>query len=162
MTTQKLQDKVKKSVKKMVETFKPLVENGVPLYLSRGLNKQHLDTLYVIAYNLYAEKKYQKALQIFQIMSFYNHFDKRAWLGNAACFQMLKRYEEAISSYSYVALIDNKDPLPLFHSVECYSLLGKYPEANAALEVLMSMVEEDPQFVSLKNWGIKMREVLRS
>ena len=126
MTTDKPQNKAGNSLRKMKEAFGPLLTQGVPLYLTRGLKKPDLDSLYIIAYNLYDEKKYQEALQIFQTMAFYNHFDKRGWLGSAASFQMLHRYEDAISCYSCVFLIDNTDPLTLFHSVECYNALKKY------------------------------------
>ena len=66
---------VQDSAKKMGEAFTPLLTKGVPLYLTRGLIKKDLDALYLLAYNLYSEKKYQKAAQIFEAIAFYNHFD---------------------------------------------------------------------------------------
>lgn len=162
MTATKPQNKVKDSIRKMEETFQPLLRHGIPLYLTRGLNKRDLDALYIVAYNLYAEQKYKQASQIFQTISFYNHFDKRGWLGNGACFQMLHRYEDAILCYSYVSLIDAQDPLPLFHAIECYIALKGYSEAHSALKILISLVDNKPQFAQLKNWAITMQEALQN
>ncbi|MCX6957336.1 MAG: SycD/LcrH family type III secretion system chaperone [Verrucomicrobiae bacterium] len=151
---------LKDSAKKMEETFKPLLTQGVPLYLSRGLTEQDLDALYIIAYNLYSEKKYQRAVKIFETISFYNHFDKRGWIGTAACYQVLGRYNDAILCYSSASLIDIEDPLPIFHSIECYIVLKRYSEARSALEVILLLTQENDEFANLKNWAMKMKETL--
>ena len=163
MTTTKSQGRAisQNSAIKMDETFKALLTKGVPLYVTRGLAKQDLDALYVTAYNLYSDKKYKEALPIFEAMTFYNHFDKRGWLGSAACCQVLCRYEDALSCYSSVALLDGNDPLPLFHSVECYFALKKYPEALSALEAVLLLTKKNPEFAHLKNWATKMKETLQ-
>lgn len=160
MITKHAQNKIKSSDRNIRETFKPLVTNGVPLYLSRGVNKEDLDALYVMAYNLYSEKKYQKALQIFQTIAFYNHFDKRGWIGSAACCQLLGRYRRAASCYAYASLIDGEDPAPFFHAIECYIALRSYDEARSALESVLLLAEKKPNFARLKNWATKIKEVL--
>ncbi len=160
MMIEEPKSKVKNSARNIEDLFNPLLTEGVPLYLTRGLTNQDLDALYVIAYNLYAEKKYQAALQIFQGMLFYNHFDKRGWLGTAACLQMLKRYQDAILSYSYVSLLDSEDLLSLFHSIECYIALERYADADSALEVLISLAGKNSKFAHLKDWAVKLKEFL--
>lgn len=161
MMTKNPQAKIKSNAKNIGEIFGPLLKNGVPLYLVRGLSKQDLDVLYTIAYNLYSEAKYHKALQIFQTIAFYNHFDKRGWLGCAACLQLLGRYREAVSCYSSASLIDAQDPIPLFHAIECYIALKSYDEARSALEAILLIIGEKSKFAQLKNWTMKMKESLQ-
>ena len=163
MTENKTQGRtsIKDSAKKMSETFTPLLTKGVPLYITRGLTKEDLDALYIIAYNLYSEKKYQEAVQIFETIAFYNHFDRRGWMGTAACYQMLGRYSDAIISYSSASLIDVQDPLPIFHSVECYIALKRYPEALSALEAILTLTKNNSEFANLTNWAVKMKETLQ-
>ena len=145
----------------MGEAFTPLLTKGVPLYLTRGLIKKDLDALYLLAYNLYSEKKYQKAAQIFEAIAFYNHFDRRGWIGTAACYQMLGRYNNAIMSYSFASLIDIQDPLPIFHSIECYVALKRYSEALSALDALLTLTKNNSEFANLKNWANQMKENLQ-
>lgn len=152
---------IKNSARKMEETFNPLLTKGVPLYITRGLTKQDLDALYIIAYNLYSEGKYQKAVQVFETMTFYNHFDKRGWIGTAACYQVLGRYNDAILCYSFASLIDVQDPLPVFHSIECYVALKRYSEALAALDAILLLTDKNAEFANFKNWAMKMKETLQ-
>lgn len=161
MMTKNPENKIKSSIKNIEEIFRPLLKDGVPLYLSRGVSEKDLDALYVMAYNLYAEKKYQEALQIFQAIVFYNHFDKRGWIGTGACCQLLHRYRDAISSYAYASLINSEDPLPLFHAIECYIALKSYDEARSAIEAMLLLTEKNVQFDQLKNWAMKMKETLQ-
>lgn len=160
MMTKNPPSSIKSSDKNVRETFKPLMTNGVPLYLSRGLSEQDLDAVYVMGYDLYSEKKYKKALRIFQTIAFYNHFDKRGWMGSAACYQLLGRYRKAISCYAYASLIDSQDPVPVFHAIECYIALNSNEEARSALEALLLLTEKRPEFDELKNWATRMKEVL--
>jgi type III secretion system low calcium response chaperone LcrH/SycD len=150
----------KNSATQLNEAFEPLLTKGVPFYLSRGLKKEDLDAIYVIAYNLYSEKEYVKALQFFQAMAFYNHFDKRGWIGSAACYQILGSYDNALLCYSYASLIDAKDPLPLLHSVECYIALKRNADALGAVEAMLLVTQKNPDFDNLKNWAMQMKEVL--
>jgi type III secretion system low calcium response chaperone LcrH/SycD len=162
MIANKTQGKIslKDSAKKMEETFNPLLTKGVPLYITQGLTKQDLNALYIIAYNLYSEKKYQKAVSIFETMSFYNHLDKRGWMGTAACYQMLGRYDDAVLCYSFASLLDVENPLPIFHSIECYIARRKYSEALSALGAILVLLKKTSEFDHLKGWVIQMKETL--
>lgn len=151
MTPNKTKLPVLQTNRKAEEAFEALVTKGIPLYVSYGLTKQHLEALYETGYNLYAEKKYIKALGVFSNMTLLNHFDKRGWMGSAACHQLLQQYEDAITSYSYASRIDIQDPLPIFRTIECYIALKKYDEILSALEVIKPLVKDNPKFVHLKN-----------
>ena len=162
MMTKSSQNQVRNSARDIGKIFRPLLTKGIPLYLSRGVSEQDLDALYLMAYNLYSDKKYQEALQIFEAIAFYNHFDKRGWIGSAACCQMLRRYKDAILCYSCASLIEGQDPLPLSHAVECYIALKRYAEARSAIESVLLLTSNNSKFVHLKNWAMKMKEALKN
>jgi type III secretion system low calcium response chaperone LcrH/SycD len=165
MITKKTESSIlaKNNLSKMEKAFHPLLKEGIPLYLTRGLAKKDLDALYVIAYNDYSEQKYQEALNLFMTMFFYNHLDKRGWIGAAACCQMLHRYKDAVLYYSRASLIDGEDPLPIFHAAECCLALKKNDVALSVLEALLLIIKnKSVEFAHLKNWASKMKEVLKS
>lgn len=78
----------------------------------------------------------------------------------AACHQMLGQYDDAILCYGFASLINLEDPLPIFHSIECYIALKKNSDALSALEALLTLTNNKPEFDHLKNWAMKMKEVL--
>jgi type III secretion system low calcium response chaperone LcrH/SycD len=162
MTTQTTQPRasLKNSAIEMEETFSALLTGGVPLYLSKGWSEKDINALYIVAYNLYSEQKYREALDVFNSIAFYNHFDKRGWIGSAACFQLLHYYEDAITCYITASLIDIEDPLPLFHAAECYSALKKYSEAILSLDAVL-VLPNNPSVAKFKTWATKMKEALK-
>ncbi len=143
------------------KALKALLKQGVPLGLTCGLDKEHLDVLYINAYNLYSEKKYQEALKVFEGMLLYNHFDKRGWIGCGACFQVLHNYANAVTCYSNASLIDIQDPLPIFYSIECYIYLKNYSQARSALKVVQPLIKDKAEYAHFKNELIKIEEFLQ-
>ena len=152
--------KNKGSAIQIAEMLQPSFTKGVPLYITRGLPKEHLETLYVMAYNLYSQEKFKEALQVFETMAFYNHLDKRAWIGAAACSKMLKRYDQALTEYACAALIDGEDPAPAFHAFDCYLALKKYSEARSALDAVISLSENKPQYADFEKRARALKKSL--
>jgi len=148
---------------KIEKALEALLTKGIPLSITLGvLTKKDFDVLYATAYNLYAEKKYPRALANFSFMTIYDHFDKRGWIGSAACWQVLKNYKNALNCYSKASALDIKDPLPIFHSVECYIILKMYSEARSALKVVEPLIKNNPEFASFQRGAAKMKEFLQN
>lgn len=162
MTSNKTLSKSPNKGTKAEIMFTDTLTRGTPLYLACGLTPEHLDKMYASAYTLYAEKHYSEALKMFEGMAFYNHLDKRGWIGSAACYQIFKRYEDAIFSYFQASIIDANDPLPLFYTSECYIALKEYDKALPALEAAQLLIKSQPAFAFLQDGASKMRNYLQA
>lgn len=93
-----------------------------------------LKALYGIAYELYRNGKYEEAKDVFRFLTLADSFERKHWLGLAACFQMKKNYAEAIECYSTAAIQDPSDPYVHWHAADCFFHLGNHTKAKEALE----------------------------
>jgi type III secretion system low calcium response chaperone LcrH/SycD len=146
----------------LAEKIYSVLKKGTPLYQVKGMSKQHMENLYAIAYNLYSAEKYEEAGKLFQTIVFYNHLDKKSWLGAAGSAEMLKDYHKALIAYSYVSLLDKSDPLPALHAFDCHLALKNYPKALAALEAVILLSSKKPEYKEIRKRAEFLRDMLRS
>jgi hypothetical protein len=50
--------------------------------------------------------------------------------------------------------------LPFYVGIECYLALNRYPEAFSALEAVLLLSENNPEFAKLKNWATSKKEAI--
>ena len=152
--------KRKMTKNEIVQRLRMVLTKKVPVYAVLGLKKDHLDTIYLVAYNLYIEKKYEKASNLFKLMITLNLLDKKAWMGLAACYQMLGDYKGAIANYYYAGIIDMNDPKPALYVADCYMALKDYASALHSLEIAILFSGDNPQYTVLKKKAEGMRGAL--
>lgn len=97
-------------------------------------SEESLSALYAMGYELYRNGKYEDAKNFFRILTLADSFERKYWMGLAACLQMLKDYNNAIESYSAAAIQDPSDPYAHWHAADCYFQLGNLSKAKEALE----------------------------
>ncbi len=132
-----------------------------PLYLRQGLTQKHMDAIYLVSHHLFEQKKYREACPLFEMMTFLDCYDKRAWLGSAACFEAMKEYPVAAGCYKCAALLDESDPMPFFRSFNCYLGYNDKAQATSALEAAIEIAgKQEGLYSSLKEQAIKLKEVL--
>ncbi|MFZ4115087.1 MAG: SycD/LcrH family type III secretion system chaperone [Chthoniobacterales bacterium] len=146
----------------LAKKFYSILKNGTPLYQVKGMSKQYLENLYSIAYNLYSAEKYEEAGRIFQTIVFYNHLDKKSWLGAGGSAEMLKQYDKALIAYSYISLLDKSDPLPALHAFDCHFALKNYPQALSALEAVLLLSSKKPEYQEIRKRAEFLRNMLHS
>lgn len=113
------------------------------------LPEDSLSALYSMAFELYRNGKYEDARGFFRFLTLVDSFDRRYWMGLAACYQMLKCYPEAIECYSAAAIQDSTDPYVHWHAADCFFHSGKLVEAKQALESAMITAQEDDIYKAL-------------
>lgn len=119
-------------IQEMIQLFNQLEnENAPPL---PQLSDEEISHLYNTAYQLYKNGKYSDAKQFFHFLNLINPFDRRFWLGSAACFHMLKEYKPAIEHYSIAAIQDPLDPYAHWHAAECFLATGQIDKGLIALQ----------------------------
>lgn len=129
-----------------IAAFLEASEGGVP---SPSFTPEFLEALYGIAYELYRNGKHEEAKDVFRFLTLANSFERKHWLGLAACYQMKKDYAEAIECYSVAALQDPLDPYAHLHAAECFFHLGYHTKAKEALESAIITAKENQVHAAL-------------
>ena len=141
--------------------FRQLLDEGKSIFEIRGLTQQNIESLYLVAHTLYMEGRYQEACPLFQLMAFYDHYDKRAWMGAASCLEQLKDYKTAIRGYACASMLDPENPDPVYHSLNCFLELDDIPQSINALDVIISLVNHKKGFYEeLKHKAESMKQAL--
>jgi type III secretion system low calcium response chaperone LcrH/SycD len=112
---------------------------------AHAISDEEMEAIYSVAYNLYENGKYDDALQVFKFLCFFDHMEKKYWLGLGAVRQMLRQYDDAVNAYSMAAMLDIDDPAPASHAADCLLLAGKKEEAESALNFVLEFAPETEQ-----------------
>lgn len=101
-----------------------------------SLSSEKIKEIYLIAYELYQDKQYEKASSFFQLLVSASPQEKKFWKGLAGSLQMEKKYQEAISCYIIAQYLSKNNPDPYFyiHTADCHFALGEISEGLIALE----------------------------
>ncbi|EXJ15656.1 SycD/LcrH family type III secretion system chaperone [Imhoffiella purpurea] len=137
------------------------INNGKTMRELKGIAREELEAVYGIAYNSYAGGDYQKARKLFQFLCFFDHLERKYWLGLGGCRQMLEDYAPAIEAYTFAMLLDSSDPAPPFHAAECHIGLGDREAAISGLTAALEWSGDRPeQFRSLRARAEAMLAIL--
>ena len=74
----------------------------------KNISGDAMEAIYSVAYSLYQSAKYKESLKIFQFLCFYDHFNKKYFMGLGACQQMLKNYDSALEIFTFVTVLDSE------------------------------------------------------
>ncbi len=103
--------------------------------MSTLIAQEDFPSLYAAAYSCYEAGDYEKAIQLFTVLTQSAPFEQAHWRGLASTRQMLSDYEAALHAWSIVALLNEQDPFVHFHAAECLISLGDSHEAEKALDM---------------------------
>lgn len=113
------------------------------------ISPESFETLYATGCELYKNGKYEDAKSFFRFLTLSNSFERKNWMGLAACYQMLKLYQEAIACYSAAAIQDPSDPYAHWHAADCYFHSGNLLKARSALESAFNTAKADECYVDI-------------
>ncbi|WP_419532979.1 SycD/LcrH family type III secretion system chaperone [Endozoicomonas sp.] len=100
----------------------------------KNMSDDAMEAIYSVAYNLYQGGKYEEAQKVFQFLCFYDHFNRKYFLGLGACQQMQKQYDNAIEIFSFATILDSDDPRPMLYIGDCHMAKGDKEKARVAYE----------------------------
>ncbi|MGI4848987.1 MAG: SycD/LcrH family type III secretion system chaperone [Janthinobacterium lividum] len=113
------------------------------------LSSEGMEALYAHGHQLYSQGRYFDALQAFSFLLMHNQYERRYYMGFAACLQMRQQPEDALKYYSMASLLDLSDPHPIFHSAQCMLTLARVAPARTALELVCKLCAGQPQHAAL-------------
>ncbi|CAM3876219.1 SycD/LcrH family type III secretion system chaperone [Bordetella bronchialis] len=116
-----------------------ILESGRPLGDALGIAGDDRTALYAVAYELYANKRYDMAQHLFAQLVLYDHQDPRYMKGLAAATQMLGDHEQAVRMYTVAALMDIGDPAVVMHAGDCFRQMGRRAKAIESFDLARAM-----------------------
>ncbi|HEB77286.1 MAG TPA: CesD/SycD/LcrH family type III secretion system chaperone [Methylothermaceae bacterium] len=140
-----------KQIEEAAALIQEILENGGTLGDLKGFTPEEMEAVYSLAYNLHQQGRFEEAEKLFQFLCFYEHLDKRFWMGLGACRQQLKQYQGAIDAYSVLGMLDMENPYPPLHAADCYAALGDVEKAESALEAAIHWSGDKPEYAEVKN-----------
>ena len=117
----------------MSEYAGKVLQGQETVYEARNIDRQAMDSLYMVARSFYKNGKYEDAMRIFRQLCFYNHNNVHYWLGLGYSQKILKDYRDAMTTLSFVlAFLDsgNKSAEVYLQVAECCGFLGRDEEAK--------------------------------
>ncbi|MGI9275660.1 MAG: SycD/LcrH family type III secretion system chaperone [Endozoicomonas sp.] len=100
----------------------------------KNMSDDAMEAIYSVAYNLYQGGKYEEAQKVFQFLCFYDHFNRKYFMGLGACQQMMKEYENAIEVFTFATVLDTDDPRPMIYIGDCHLAMGDKEKARMSYE----------------------------
>ena len=128
--------------KRTVEDLVNLCLSGeVTVGIAKGYTAKDIEAMYHLAFDLYRQRRYEDAQNVFEMLVFYEGPETRFWLGLGGCHQMQGNYEQAVMAYSLLAVIDSTNPLGAFHASECFIAMKEWDKARQSLDAAEGVCE---------------------
>ncbi|MDD7805459.1 MAG: SycD/LcrH family type III secretion system chaperone [Endozoicomonas sp. (ex Botrylloides leachii)] len=124
----------------------------------KNMSEEAMEAIYSVAYSLYESAKYDESLKIFQFLCFYDHFNKKYFMGLGACQQMLKNYDSAMEIFSFVTVLDSEDPRSMVYLGDCYLALGKNKKAEESYKTAIIWSADNPEYDQERQRATNMLE----
>ncbi|MBF0103143.1 MAG: SycD/LcrH family type III secretion system chaperone, partial [Desulfobacterales bacterium] len=137
------------------------IKKGASFKDLRGLTDKDMEAIYSLGYTAYNNGKFEDAMKVFKFLSFYDHMQKKYWMGLAGCRQMLKDYAGAVQAYAYIAILDVSDPKVHLHAADCLMALKSYKEAESALLAAVHWAGDQSGYADVKNRALAVLQVLK-
>ncbi|MDP0561005.1 MAG: SycD/LcrH family type III secretion system chaperone [Candidatus Endonucleobacter sp. (ex Gigantidas childressi)] len=116
----------------------------------KNISEESMEAIYSIAHSLYQSSKYDESLKIFQFLCFYDHFNKKYFMGLGACLQVLKNFKGALEIFSLANVLDSDDPRPLVYIGDCHLALGDDEKAKHSYSTAIEWAGNNPEYLQEK------------
>ena len=124
----------------------------------KGFTDGEMEAIYSVAYSLFQHGKSEDAEKVFRFLCFFDHLEKKFWLGLGASRKALGLHAGAVDAFGMSAILDLGDPRPAMQAAECHVALGNRQEAIGALRAVLGAREGEHG--RLKDRARAMLEVL--
>jgi type III secretion system low calcium response chaperone LcrH/SycD len=126
-----------------------LAKGEIRLADALSIPKDKLNAMYAIAYDLYSNDKYEKAVNIFGMLCLYDPLNIDYWQGLGATHKMLKHYDLAALAYSTLIQLRSTQMSYYLDLAECFLQMKQVENAKNCLQGALLIGEAD----NLKNRG---------
>jgi type III secretion system low calcium response chaperone LcrH/SycD len=125
---------------------------GTPLFKIQKIPQESMDTIGNLAFQSYSSGDYDKALQLYRLLSLYDHTNSKNFLGVGICMQKAENYEDAVNSYLIATKLNRDSYSAFFNISQCLLALGKNKLATGALEEVIRIGKGKPDVKKSKTY----------
>jgi len=115
-----------------------------------NISKDTMEASYNVAYNLYEGGKHEDAVKVFKFLCFFNHMEKKYFLGLGACYLAQKNYTEGVATFFHLMNLDYTDPRGLFYMAECFLGLDDVESAKPIYKAVVVIASKDDKWNDIK------------
>ncbi|CAK0777944.1 secretion system chaperone SscA [Gammaproteobacteria bacterium] len=144
----------------VAEIITNFVNNGKTLRELKGLTRENMEAVYTVAYNAYNSGNLEQAEKVFKFLCYFDHLEKKHWMGLAATRQSQKNYMDAVNTYSFAALLDINDPQIPMLAADCHLAMGDRQAAQSGYTAATMFSGDRPEYQTLKARAQAMLEAL--
>ena len=125
-----------------------------------ALLPEKIEEIHHIAFYLYQDQQYDKAIHFFRLLTTINPLETKYWKGLGASLQLSNKYEEAIESYISAILLSpiKPDPYLYIHAADCYFALNRVKQGLKALDGARASAKEQKN-TQVVNHTLLMQEL---
>lgn len=124
-------------------------------------NEETMAKFYETASNLYHRQMYKESSDAFFFLTNLNPNVYGYWLGLGMSEQLNDDPSSALIAYHMATLTDPKNPLPYYHSASCYKMLHDDHSAKEALEQVLKIANDLPEFALIKEQAISLKKTFK-
>lgn len=110
-----------------------------------GISEEAMKAFTQVALNLFENKEYEKAGQVYFFLAFLDPAEKAYPMGIATTDYFTYRYEEGIKNYQRVIEIDNQDFSCYLYMAHCYLELKEIDKALECTDQALKLLEQIPE-----------------
>lgn len=147
---ERLGDEIPPKAVPLIQNAIAKIESNVSIEDALGLTPEIIEVIYKHGYHLYQSGKFREALNVFNLLHFFNPTENRYIFSIAACHHQSKNYLEAAAYYMIYEINDQKNPLPFFHLYDCFIHADHPSLARNALDEALRLAKLDPKHHELK------------
>lgn len=126
------------------------IEQKIPPKELLKISDKEIALLYSYAHTLYMGGQYDKACELFKMLTILEPEQPDFATAVGVCHQRMKSYLNAVYAYMYSFTLQPGNPIPLFYAYECFMQLNDLASAGMAIGGVVARAADDPKYAKLK------------
>lgn len=124
------------------------------------ISNHTMQKIYTLGYQYYQNKDYDRAIDIFSVVTAFNPFISDFWNALALCYQANKQWNLAIEAFTLACKTNESSVAPIISRAECCLKLNLLDEAHKELDFASKIIKTNPALD--REWGEYIKELRRS
>lgn len=119
-------------------------DNHATLFESMGISEDTYTLFFQSAMRYYEQQEYQKAADIFELMTFLDHRRFNVWLYKGVCDKELDNFDKAIQDFTMASATGVDSPLPHIFAAQYCIEKKEFDDASHYINLAYEIVERFP------------------
>jgi tetratricopeptide (TPR) repeat protein len=129
----------------------------------KTVTDEQVEVIYSVGHALFMQGKFEKALNIFQLILIYRPLDARSLEACATTMKRLGRFDEAIPIYAAALVFGEvENPMPSMHIAECLAALGRNHDSETVLRPILDASLVDSAYADVQSRARNLLSMLKA